>query len=142
MIFRKRNNSEEISFCNVDTPEEALELMFDPMATDHDEIMEKMVPTLYGFHAAMPRKPDGEPGDFWEIKGYANAEDKEPAEVRHVDSPVSQIPSTDHERVQYMKELIMQGTNNWEGWIKENPRKASEILKVFYENILDAILSG
>lgn len=142
MIFRKFKNSEEISFCNVDTPEDALEFMFDPNTTDYDEIMEKMKPTIYGFHAAMPRKPDGEPGDFWEIKGYANAEDTMPAEARAVKPPVSQISSKGNERVQYMKELIMQGTNNWEGWIKDNPKKASEILGVFYDDILDAIIQG
>ena len=92
MIFRKFKNSEEVSFCNVDTPEEALEFMMDPMVTDYDDIMEKMRPTVYGFHAAMPRKPDGEPGDFWEIKGYASADEKEPIWVRHVELPPQPQP--------------------------------------------------
>lgn len=94
MIFRKFKNGEEISFCNVDTPEEALELMFDPYATDHDEIMAKMVPTIYGFQAAMGRKPDGEPGDFWDIKGYANADEVMPVESREVTLPAPQLPQT------------------------------------------------
>lgn len=68
MIFRKFKNSKETSFCNVDTPEEALELMMDPMATNYDEIMEKMVPTLYGFHAMLGKKPDGEQGIFGKSK--------------------------------------------------------------------------
>lgn len=91
MIFRKFKNGEEVSFCSVDTPEEALELMIDPMWTNYDEIMAYMKETIYGFQAAMPRKPDGEPGDFWEIKGFASAEDKMPAEVRKVKLPLNQI---------------------------------------------------
>ncbi len=91
MIFRLFINSEEIGFCNVDTPEEALETLLDENATYYDEVMEKMRPTIYGYHAALEKKPDGEPGDFWEIKGYASADDALPAEVRKVNPPVDQL---------------------------------------------------
>lgn len=83
MIFRKFKNSEEISFCSVDTPDEALEVLMDPMTTDYEEIMQYMKPTIYGWQAAMPKKPDGEPGDFWELKGFNK--DGTPAEVHKVD---------------------------------------------------------
>lgn len=91
MIFRKFINSEEISFCNVDTPEEALETLLDENATYYDEVMEKMQETVYGYQAMLGKKPDGEPGDIWEIKGYANAEDDMPAMVRKVKLPVDQL---------------------------------------------------
>ena len=91
MIFRLFINSEEISFCNVDTPEEALETLLDENATYYDEVMEKIRETIYGYHAALGKKPDGEPGDFWEIKGYANADDAMPAEVRNVKLPFGQL---------------------------------------------------
>lgn len=142
MIFRKVKNSEEISFCNVDTPEEALELMFDPMATDYEEIMEKMVPTLYGYHAAMGKKSDGEPGDFWEINGFASADDKVPAEVRGTTIPRHrhEMPNTEFEQIRKnMMDLIMEGTDNYESWVKENPKKTSEILKALTDVILDQI---
>ena len=91
MIFRKFVNGEEISFCNVDTPEEALETLLDENATDHDEIMEHLRETIYGWQAALGRKKDGEPGDIIEIKGFAGAEDKVPAEVRKVNYPFDQL---------------------------------------------------
>lgn len=91
MIFRKFINGEEISFCNVDTPEEALEALLDENATYYDEVMEKMKPTIYGYHAALGKKPDGEPGDFWEIKGYASADDEMPTVVRKINPPWDQL---------------------------------------------------
>ena len=91
MIFRKFINSEEISFCNVDTPEEALEVLLDENATYYDEVMDKMRETVYGYQACLGKKPDNEPGDIWEIKGYANADDDMPAMVRKVKLPVGQL---------------------------------------------------
>lgn len=91
MIFRKFINSEEISFCNVDTPEEALEILLDENATYYDEVMDKMRETIYGFQAMLGKKHDGEPGDIWEIKGYANADNDMPAEVRKVKLPFGQL---------------------------------------------------
>ncbi|MDD3813240.1 MAG: hypothetical protein PHZ02_01230 [Desulfocapsaceae bacterium] len=146
MIFRQFKNNEEISFCNVDTPEEALELFMDPMSTDYDEIMEHMKPTIYGFMAALGNKPDGEPGDIWDIKAFASAEAKEPMAVRHVKIPIEQlskiISKPDKAVIGYMKEAVMKGTDNLEKWVKENPKKASEILKAFNKNMIDTIIQG
>lgn len=91
MIFKKFINGEEISFCNVSTPEEALETLLDGNATYYDDVMEKLQPTIYGFQAALGKKPDGEPGDLWEIKGYASADDEMPAEVRKINPPLDQL---------------------------------------------------
>lgn len=44
MIFRKFKDGEEISFCNVDTPEDALDTLLDPFADD--EIREAIEPTI------------------------------------------------------------------------------------------------
>ncbi len=87
MIFRLFINSVEQGFCNVDTPEEALETLLDEYATYYDDVMEKIQQTLYGFQAMLGKKEDGEPGDIWEIKGYASAEDDMPAEVRKINPP-------------------------------------------------------
>ena len=59
MIFRKFKDGEEISFCNVDTAEDALEVMLDPFADD--EIREAIEPTIHGFKAVVN-------GHLWEIK--------------------------------------------------------------------------
>lgn len=91
MIFRKFINSEEVSFCNVDTPEEALELMLDQYATDYDEIMEHLKETIYGWHAVLGRKESGEPGDIIEIKAFGHADDETPAEIRKVKYPFDQL---------------------------------------------------
>lgn len=53
--------------------------------------MDKIQETIYGYQACLGKKPDNEPGDIWEIKGYANAEDDMPAEVRNVKLPIGQL---------------------------------------------------
>ncbi len=47
-----------------------------------------------------------------------------------------------NDEITYMRDLVMQGTDNWTTWIKNNPEKTSEILKSFYDNILDKIIEG
>lgn len=59
MIFRLFKNGEEVSFCNVDTPQEALETLVDPFDLSAPESME---PTKYGFKGTSQ-------GVLWEIKG-------------------------------------------------------------------------
>lgn len=93
MIYRKFKDGEEISFCNVDTPDEALETMLDPYSTVDAEIIQAIKPTIYGWHATVN-------GTFWEIKGYASAEDKVPAQVRKIIYPIpEEFIGTDFEKI-------------------------------------------
>lgn len=81
MIYRKFKDGEEISFCNVESPQEALETLLDPYSTVDAEIIEAIKPTIYGWHATVN-------GILWEIKGYASAEDEVPAMVRKIIYPI------------------------------------------------------
>jgi hypothetical protein len=44
--------------------------------------------------------------------------------------------------ITHLKELIQKGTDNFEQWIKDNPNKASEILKAHYQLFLTEIMQG
>jgi hypothetical protein len=41
-----------------------------------------------------------------------------------------------------LKDLIQKGTDNFEQYVKENPEKASEILKAHYQLFLTEIMQG
>lgn len=118
-----------------------------------DEVLEKIQETVYGYQACLGKKQDGEPGDIWEIKGYANAEDDMPAMVRKVKLPIGQLRRAYPELFQAQKvtkcprcgkELEIQKSdtnldrNGLRVWVdcKDNICEFSKILELSIDDII------
>lgn len=52
------------------------------------------------------------------------------------------MSASEQDVIQYLKELVLKGTDNFEQWVKENPEKTGEILKAHHPIFLTEIIRG